>query len=260
MINKNLFIHSQEEAAFKEMMDRTYFHEEIMDHFRNFDEKLKMPDLLGKTVQVTKTQFKEVYNMVEDLAKLNEINIPNVYVYEDFYYGVESKGSTEPWIEISAKTLLDLKKEELLFLLGREICNIKFNYTYYNTLISETLNAAANNNIIMGMETFSKALKLTMYKWSRAACYTADCFGFIMSKDLSASVNAILKLILNNSYLVENMNISEYIGQAEKINELDDKVFNYTKMDELIPYGPFRIKNLIAYASSERGIKAIKEL
>ena len=37
---------------------------------------------------------------------------------------------------------------------------------------------------------------------------------------------------------------------------LDDDVFNYTKADEPVPYAPHRIQNLMAYAISERGLRA----
>lgn len=260
MIDKNLYIHPLEEELYKEMMDSTYFSEEIMDYYKNFDEKLRKPDLLGKTVKVTQKQFKEVYDIAQEIAEINDMSIPNIYVYEDFYYGVESNGSDDPWIEISAKTLMDFTRDEITFLIGREMCNIKLKHTYYSTLIDETLKAMEQHNIIVGMETLSKSLKVIMYKWSRISNYTADCFGYLMCRNLKACVNAILKLILNNIFLVENIDVAEYISQVDFINELDDSIYSFTKMDELIPYGPFRIKNLLAYASSERGIRGVKEI
>ena len=45
-------------------------------------------------------------------------------------------------------------------------------------------------------------------------------------------------------------------SQSE-INRLNDMEYEYTKLDERIPYGPYRVKNLIAYASSENGMKVI---
>lgn len=258
-MDKNLYIHLLEENLLKTMMESTYFSEEVMDYYKNFDEKLRKPDLLGKTVKVTNKQFKEIHNIVVKIASDLEMKVPDTYIYEDFYYGVESKGANEPWLEISAKTLLDLSKKELMFLISREMCNIKLKHTYNYTLIEETLKAMQQNNNIIGADVLAEALKITMYKYSRVANYTADCFGYLMCKDLKVCSKAILKLVLNNVYLSENVNISEYISQAQAINELDDNIYNFTKMDELVPYGPFRIKNLLSYAVSERGLEAIKK-
>ena len=74
------------------------------------------------------------------------------------------------------------------------------------------------------------------------------------------SLKKTLKLILNNSYLAGNVDLPSYLKQAEKINRLDDNVYNATKLDEKVPYGPFRIKYLISYASSERGIEAFQSI
>lgn len=258
-MDKNLYIHPFEEDLLKEMMENTYFSEEVMDYYKNFDEKLRKPDLLGKTVKVTEKQFKEIYIIVKCIAGDLDMQIPDTYIYEDFYYGVESKGASQPWLEISAKTLLDFSKEELIFLISREMCNIKLKHTYYCTMIEETLKAMQQNNIMLGADTLAEALKITMYRYTRVANYSVDCFGYIMCKDLKVCSKAILKLVLNNVYLAENVNIEEYLSQAQAINELDDNIYNFTKLDELIPYGPFRIKNLISYAVSERGVQGIKK-
>ena len=101
-----------------------------------------------------------------------------------------------------------------------------------------------------GMKTYSAVQKQTMYRWSRIAHYTSDQFGYLISKSLKSSVQAIMLLIFNNRFIVDNINVAEYINQTEKINLLDDKVSNFSKLDEMIPYGPFRIKNLFTFAIS----------
>ncbi len=60
--------------------------------------------------------------------------------------------------------------------------------------------------------------------------------------------------------LAERVNMEEYLSQASKINLLDDTIYNYTKADEAVPYGPHRIKNLMEYSMSERGMTALRKL
>ena len=79
--------------------------------------------------------------------------------------------------------------------------------------------------------------------------YSADNFGYLIVKDIVPCVKCILLLILNNKELVEKLNIREFIIQGDKISRLGDKVSRYTKNDEKIPYGPYRIKNLILFST-----------
>ena len=183
-----------------------------------------------------------------------------MYIYEDFYYGVESKGGDKPWIEISAKTVEDFSKEELKFLIAREICAINLKHTYYKTLIEQTLRVLEDSNSLIGIDTFLKTLKSNVYRWHRITNYTCDNFAYIMCGDLKVCINSILKTILNSSFLVKNINISEYLNQSIEINKLNDTVYNFTKDDEKIPYGPFRIKNLLAFSSSKRAMATLKEV
>lgn len=258
MIDTSLYVHKDEKRAFDEMINNTFFSDEIMDYYENYDQKLRKPDLLGKTVTVTQNQFKSIYDIVTKVSGQLDLKVPPVYVYEDFYYGVEAKGADDPWIEVSAKTIVDFSEPEMLFMISRELCAIKLRHTYYQTLIDESFTAFSENVPLPGSEMFIKTLRVSMFRWSRIANYTEDCFGYLMCKDLKPCISALLKLVLNNSYLADNVNISEYLKQADAINAMKGTVHQYAKMDERVPYGPFRMKYLIAYISSSRGMAAIK--
>lgn len=259
-MDKSLFIHTTEQDTFEEMMKSISFDKEVEYAYINYDEKIKKPDLLGKTVKVTTIQFKEIHKIVKDICSILYIDEPEVFVYEDFFYSIDSKGLSKPWIEISAKTITDFSLVELKFLFGKVLCNIALEHTKYFTIGDQLINILKNNNLFTGSTTLSESWKLSMYRWSRATNYTSDNFGYLISKDIKACTNAMIKFVLNNKFLAENLNVQEYIKQSEEINKLDDNVYNYTKLDEAIPYGPFRIKNLLAYAASNRGIEALKKL
>lgn len=244
-------LHHNVESALKELLK---FEEEILLYYREFDEKFRRPDLLGKTVMVTDKQFSEVYAITAELASIMGIPAPTVYVYEDFYYGVECKGIDNPWIEISAKTITDLSLNEVRFLLAREFCRLKHGSVYLDTLANQTMKIVQESSMLPGMDMLAKTLKVKYCKWSRVSHYSADCLGYLVVKDLEACCQAVLKLVLNNLQLAKQVDIKSYIGQTEMINELDDSVSRFTKNDERIPYGPFRLKHLIAYASSRNVI------
>lgn len=255
MVNKDLFIHSKDDMFFESLKENLVFKKEMEDYYINFIEKKSIPDLLGKTVKITDKQFSKVYRFIKDICAELEIKNVDAYVYEDFYYGVESKGISKPWLEISAKTIEDFSNEELKFLIGKEIYNIKFKNTYYSLLMTRCIE---NFKMIKlpGSDITEEGFKFALYKWHRVMNFSSDNFGFTASGSLKASINSVLLTILNNKTLVKNLNINEYIKQASEIGNLDDEIYNNTKLDELMPYGPYRVKNLIAYASSMRAKQA----
>ena len=180
---------------------------------------------------------------------------PAVYVYEDYYYGAESYGISNFWIELSAKTIQDFTEKELQFILAREIYKIADGVTKQRTMMEERFKVIRQ----MAPDEFEKSSRLSFYHWYRIANYSADNYGYLMCGGVNASVDAILKMVLNSVMLAEQVDVKEFISQASEINILDDMVSNYTKADESVPYAPHRIQNLLAYAVSDRGMKAKEE-
>ena len=87
-------------------------------------------------------------------------------------------------------------------------------------------------------------------QWSRVSEYTADNFAYLICNDINASVSEIMKQILNSKKLAEGMKLKSFLKQADVINSMTSPISIYSILDEQIPYGPFRIKELIGFASS----------
>ena len=257
MVKEDSYFHPQYWEKTKELDEVLPFQDEVLAYYKEYEGKMKKPDLWGKTVHVTAQQFPKVYECLKELAESAEIKIPNLFLYEDFYYGAEAKGSDSFRIEMSAKTLADFSPVAVKFLLAREICRIKWGMVKLATISEHTLSMIEATNILPGMETFAKGLTVHYSQWSRLANYTADCYGYMVTKNLGECVNTILALVLNNQNLVKQLNIREYLAQAQEIYLLDDIVSRYSQNDEKIPYGPLRIKNLLAYAASKKLAKEI---
>ena len=242
------YIYMMQDDAYNNLQSMDWFKAiipELSKMYMDIDYKMRQPDLLGKTVKVTENQFSEIYCIIDDLASEADIVPPDIYVYEDFYYGMESYGVEEYWIEMSAKTVRDLKKNEIKFLLAREIYKITDGVTKMNTLV----------NMQSELLYERKAYKMAFYKWYRLVSYTADNYGYLACGSIKDAVYAILKLVLNSVSLAEEVDIEEFIQQAADISRLNGKVYNHTKLDESTPYAPYRIKNLLAYAISDRAMK-----
>lgn len=249
------YVHRRQNEAYAQYREGIVFQKDIEKVYTDIDCKLKQPDYLGKTVRVSKKQFPEVYQIIQDMSDYEKLECPLVYVYEDYYYGAESYGIENFWIELSAKTIQDLTDMELQFVLAREIYKIADGVTKQRTMMEERFKVIRQ----IAPDQIEKSSKLSFYHWYRLANYSADNYGYLMCGSVKSSVDAILKMVLNSIMLAEQVNVKEFISQASEINRLDDMVSNYTKSDESVPYAPHRIQNLLAYAVSDRGMKAREE-
>ena len=234
------------------------FQNEILTYYTEFEGRIKKPDLYGKTLRLSERQMPELWTIVDKVSAIGEIPTPPIHVYEDFYYGVEAKWANSPRLEISAKTIEDLPFESLEFLIAREVCRIKWNMHRTTTAIEQALEMSNEKNLLTnllpGAQTISEGLRIAYAGWSRLSHYTADRFGYLVSRNLPVCVRTILALVLNNVKLAETVNIKEYLKQMNDIYLLDDLVSRFSENDETVPYGPLRIKNLLAFASNEEVI------
>ena len=242
-----------------EELERTMpFQDEVVTYFTEFEGRLKKPDLYGKTLRLSERQMPELWAVVQKVSEKGKISPPPIYVYEDFYYGVEAKGALSPRLEISAKTIEDLSAEALEFLIAREICRIKWHMQKTALAMEQTLEMSNEKNLLTkllpGTQTLSEGLRITYANWSRLSHYTADRFGYLVSRNISVCVRTILALVLNNIKLAGKVNVREYLKQMPDIYRLDDLVSRFSENDETIPYGPLRIKSLLAFASMEEVI------
>lgn len=256
MMERSTFIHAGQDEAYSQYEGGVMFQEDIEKVYDEIDYKVKLPDFLGKTVRVSEKQFPKVFRMVADMAGAAGISSPAVYVYEDYYYGAESYGISNSWIEVSAKTIQDFTDKELKFVLAREVYKIADGVTKQRTMMEERFKVIRQ----MAPDQLEKSSKLSFYHWYRLANYSADNYGYLMCGSVKSSVDAVLKMVLNSVMLAGQVDVKEFISQASEINRLDDMVLNYTKADESVPYAPHRIQSLLAYAVSERGMEALEEM
>lgn len=254
MSKRENYIHLLQDEAFEKYKNGISFQKDLEKSYDDVAYKMKQPDLLGKTVRITPSQFSNVWSLLEILFNQEHMNAVPVYVYEEYYYGAESYGIKNPWIEISAKTIADFTKEELMFVLAREVYKISDGVTKQKTMMEERFKYFKK----VSAEAEETA-KVSFYHWLRLTNYTADNYGYLACSSIKDSVNAIIKMVLNSITLAEQVNIKQFIEQGSEINKLDDIIYNHTKADEKVPYAPHRIQSLLAYAESERGVNSLIE-
>lgn len=250
-------------AAEKVMFSR----DAITSYYRNVTEQMRKPDLTA-LLKCSAVQLPAVYKEAKWISGLFSVDVPDIYVFHMDMIGMNPEGLANPWIEIYSLTLAELSKAELSFMLGRSIGHIHCNHMLYEVLSEGLLDAAEHLNSVPGVGAIlamvgpnrvNQALKLVLYPWNRASEYTADFGGYLASGgDLKASCSAILKSVLRSGKLAEAASLKEFYRQVDIIDGMTGYIANFSKIDDKWPYAQYRMRELIRYASSERGKRALK--
>lgn len=268
-IKRERYINLNEDKALKDMMKYIPCEDSLRDYYRKMEQDNRFPDLLGKTIEVNSYQFKEIHEIVVQMSETLNIIKPRVFVYEDLYYRAEVDGIDYQWIEISSKLIEDFTEDELKFILGKQLACIQSKHYYYESISRAILDVIENVdripgvrilNVVNQLDIYKAFLKANINRWRRIVNYSTDSCGLLLCDSPKAAVSAINKQILNNSSLINEIDIKEYIKKAEEIQRIRGTMVNSTKLDETVPYGPYRILELLRYASSIRCKNTLAQL
>ena len=261
------YIHPQEPEVTKRLESNLISEEycnQLLENYKLFTLETELPDYIGKCLEVNECQMPNVYDIITDLCNNLNMDIPKVYIFSSFYFNVSAEGLESPWIQISTKALEHFEENELRFFIARELSHIKLGHMKWEVLCEEfAKNITTASQIIsipgfattseQAFEIYADRFKLIAANWNRISEYSADrCALAICDWNIKVAISALLKQILNSSVLAKHVNIASFLKQTDAIMSFKTNAAKYTRMDEFVPYGPFRLKELIAFASSER--------
>lgn len=239
------------------------------EYFEQVEEESCLPDLYGKSVLVTERQFPDVHREIASISAFLNIAPPPCFAYEGYGYLCDSEGLSEPRLELSARAIRDFSTAELRHLLAKELYHVAARHLRMEMMAEKMLalvqalpsvgSAIPGVGLVMkfgGSAAFEAAtfsLRNVAFHWYRSACFSADCFAAAYTADLGASLRALLLTIFNERSLIAELRIDEYLRQIGRIEALMGPLATLDKVDEVLPYGPYRVQNILRYIVSDRG-------
>lgn len=237
----------------------------LMEQFEEIEEEGALPDLLGKNILVTRNQFPKIYSIVKDIAKALEMPIPQAYVYDNYKCVIDSEGIRIPRLEISARLVKEFKNNELIHVIAKEMYHIKFGHIYYEVMAEKTMSLLTSLPNIPGINILKQFgsdfaaqgtnfhFQAISFKWFTQACFSAENFAIAYTNDIGSSISATLLGIFNERELAQSININDYLGQIAKIELCIGPAATLERINEVIPYGPYRIDNMIKFVLTDNG-------
>jgi hypothetical protein len=191
--------------------------------------------LLGTSIRVHERQLPHVFAAVESCSKMLGVSIPAIFVREDLRVPLVAVGLREPYaLIISTVWLPQLKEDELMFLIGRELGHI---YAWHTPLTSLLAPTGADNPL----------LGFVLGPWLRRTEYTADRVGVLCCGRYDAAMRAILAVQFQ--HVAGRVDPQAFAEQRDEI-ESDPSL----RTGELIsrePYATHRIHDLRVFATGE---------
>jgi Zn-dependent protease with chaperone function len=188
----------------------------------------------GSSLKLSPKSFPDLFRLTETACDiLNVEHIPELYVQRSEQFTATTLGVDRPMIVISTECLDKLSKQELLFIIGREIAQIKCQHILYQEIgfiFPELMDALSH--ITLGLSgVLSSGLKYALFHWAQMAEYTADRGGLLVCQDIYVTKQLFTKLAGLPEKYWATFRVEELDNQARAFEGFTEKTF-----DKFMPF------------------------
>lgn len=211
-------------------------------------------ELCGSAFHVTPKSCPELYKLVEDTAKVLEIDIiPEIYTKWTYGLNAYTTGYREDTILVLYSGAVDLLPDsELKYIVGHEMGHIKSGHVLYHVMASVISQAMQQMGVLA---TAAAPIQLALGYWNRMSEFTADRAGLLACQDLDAALCATMKMagIPQKYFNVTNPHV--FAEQAQEFltkygDTADTIIRNISILDDSHPWTVMRAAELIKWVES----------
>ncbi len=208
-----------------------------------FWKSMEKNELLGKSVQVTRRQFPELYRMVTECSETLDIAPPTVYVSQDPNLNAGTFGTdTEAFVVLNSGLVDALDDEQLRFVIGHECGHLQNNHVVYRTA-AEFL----ARGVISAVKWAMAPAQVALNAWSRRGEITCDRAGLLCCENVDVALGTMMRLAVGSDRLSREVDLDAYLEQLE---DLQEGVGRFREYLEDHPYLPKRVQALRLFADS----------
>lgn len=183
----------------------------------------------GSSLMLTPKSFPQLFRLTETACDILGVNsMPELYVHRSEQFTATTIGVEKPMIALSTECLDKLSNEELLFMIGREVAQIKARHILYQEIgfiFPELMSALSG--VTLGLSgVLSSGLKYALFHWAQMAEYTADRGGLLVCQDIHVTKQLFTKLAGLPEKYWATFNIEELDQQARAFEGFTEKTFD----------------------------------
>ncbi len=151
----------------------------------------------GDSLQITARNIPEIHQILVEACKIMGMpEVPELYLFLEDKIQSFASGQKRQMIVISSGAVDLLSKEELLFLLGRELGHIRSNHVLYREMgDSLSLVSQIISDLTLGVgNLLSMPIKIALMHWYRMSEFTADRAGLLVCQDMEVAIQALIRM------------------------------------------------------------------
>lgn len=228
-------------------------------------EKVRYIDLVANHVKVTPRQCPKIYEIFKDAVETLDVSEPALFIGQSPELNAYASGSENPFIVLNSTLVEMLTEDELLAVIGHELGHIKCKHLIY-TMVADFLRDFVD---ILSGATFgigsllSSGLELALFTWYRKAELSCDRAALLVTQNLDACLKVLMKLSGGSKVIAEQMNVEEFVKQADLYKEMDNDTLNKIYKFLLTryqthPYSVLRAKEIKMWAESDEYRKILQ--
>lgn len=183
----------------------------------------------GSSLKLTPQSFPDLFSLTETACNILGVDqVPELYVHRSEQFTVTTLGVDRPMIAISTECLDKLSEQEMLFMIGREIAQIRCQHILYQEIgfiFPELMDALSG--ITLGLSgVLSSGLKYALFHWAQMAEYTADRGGLLVCQDVYVTKKLFTKLAGLPEKYWATFDVTELEDQARDFEGFTEKTFD----------------------------------
>jgi Zn-dependent protease with chaperone function len=223
------FQHPKEKQSLKTLKNTKGFEKVVKKFYDMGIENIIKLQFTGSGLKLSQKSFPDLFHMTKTACEILDVDtIPELYVFRSDQFEATTLGVDKPMIAISTECLNKLSKEELLFIIGREVAQIKCHHILYQEIgfiFPELMNALSG--ITLGLSgVLSSGLKYALFHWAQMAEYTADRGGLLVCQDLYVAKRVFTKLAGLPEKYWATFDIEELDNQARDFEGFTENTFD----------------------------------
>jgi Zn-dependent protease with chaperone function len=220
----------------------------IKSFFATTGEKSLRLMALASSLRVTERQFPRVHALHRQACEILDVKqVPELFIAQNPLFNAGAVGIDNPFVTINSSLIDVLDDDELLFVLGHELGHIKSKHMLYRTLLVFLVMLSQGSRLFPVGEWALWAVTAALKEWSRKSELSTDRAGLLTVQDPEVAIRLLMKMA--GGPRIEQMDLGEFMKQAEEYNEAGDLVDNLYKFTNLLnqthPFAVIRVYELM---------------
>ena len=244
-LSSNVYEHPAEKEIQKAVSNNKAI-EKAFDFIAKYGiERLVISEYIANSIEVKPTNFPEIDKIKEEVCEILDVKtLPRMYIQVEGKINCEAIGISEPIVILNTGTIDRLKNDELFFIIGHEIAQIKSQHTRYLfinkilPMLSDAMQSASSAIPIVGDaigSMLSSGLSILLYQYERITDYSADRASLLTCQDMDIALKTLMKISGCPAAYYDKMNKDDFIKQFDDFessntsNKILDLLANYDK-------------------------------